>query len=297
MDKNFYYRLCNNEDRRLLKNQCKEVYDQGDFCRVTCECGVSIDLPDAYRCLYCGIWFCFECAEKHFGKTVEQHMNERRAAFLAKRRAKQPTANKMNTETKPALDPIMTKFRAILTPMCKDLGITLSADDTVFDMIVYLYMKGSMVPALEAQVKAIAAERDVKISELCSVDALLANRDALEACRDREHKISKLLDAAKQSAEGGQIHDALVKANQQVEALLADQRQKLKSLIAFEFENTKMSEAAEENRLQIASLTAELAHVDEHLAKFVCLPENVGRLDKLAHMIHLLVDQQSAPHS
>ena len=27
----------------------------------------------AYRCLYCGEYFCEKCAEKHFGETKEEH--------------------------------------------------------------------------------------------------------------------------------------------------------------------------------------------------------------------------------
>ncbi len=44
---------------------------------VECECERVIPLRFVYRCLYCGIWLCQECAEIHFGKTREQYLNER----------------------------------------------------------------------------------------------------------------------------------------------------------------------------------------------------------------------------
>ncbi len=30
----------------------------------------EIGLSEMYRCLYCGIWYCEVCAEKHFGQTI-----------------------------------------------------------------------------------------------------------------------------------------------------------------------------------------------------------------------------------
>lgn len=40
------------------------------------ECGKEIDLLFAYKCLYCGFYFCRKCAEKHFGKTIEEFKAE-----------------------------------------------------------------------------------------------------------------------------------------------------------------------------------------------------------------------------
>jgi hypothetical protein len=34
---------------------------------VTCPCGRTVALRDAYRCWFCGLFFCFHCAEQHFG--------------------------------------------------------------------------------------------------------------------------------------------------------------------------------------------------------------------------------------
>lgn len=34
---------------------------------VTCPCGTTLPLKEAFRCLYCEIFFCPPCAETHFG--------------------------------------------------------------------------------------------------------------------------------------------------------------------------------------------------------------------------------------
>ena len=39
---------------------------------VTCGCGQARALTMAFRCLYCGEWFCRNCAEIHFGQTVQE---------------------------------------------------------------------------------------------------------------------------------------------------------------------------------------------------------------------------------
>ena len=40
--------------------------------QVTCVCGNKIYLRVAYKCLYCGIWFCRSCAKRHFGTNEEK---------------------------------------------------------------------------------------------------------------------------------------------------------------------------------------------------------------------------------
>lgn len=52
---------------------------KGPNPQVTCECGLTMPLRFAYRCLYCGAFFCQRCAETHFGKTREQYNLERAA--------------------------------------------------------------------------------------------------------------------------------------------------------------------------------------------------------------------------
>jgi len=38
---------------------------------VTCICNKDVELMAAYRCLHCGIWFCRECGEEHFGPDAQ----------------------------------------------------------------------------------------------------------------------------------------------------------------------------------------------------------------------------------
>jgi len=45
---------------------------------VTCGCGWNLYLHDAYRCLYCGEWYCGPCAENHFGKSRQTWTAEKR---------------------------------------------------------------------------------------------------------------------------------------------------------------------------------------------------------------------------
>lgn len=46
---------------------------------ITCCCGQLRALLMAYRCLYCGEWYCFSCAEKHFGQTIKEWVDKRRS--------------------------------------------------------------------------------------------------------------------------------------------------------------------------------------------------------------------------
>ena len=38
--------------------------------------GLKLPIWLAYRCLYCGFYFCQSCAESHFGKSRGQNANE-----------------------------------------------------------------------------------------------------------------------------------------------------------------------------------------------------------------------------
>lgn len=66
------------------------VYDQGEetvkqeaegvtvrMATLTCPCGWKRALILMHHCLYCKVWFCHLCAEKHFGKTVAQYKAEK----------------------------------------------------------------------------------------------------------------------------------------------------------------------------------------------------------------------------
>ncbi|MGE4486350.1 MAG: hypothetical protein AB7C95_00820 [Synergistaceae bacterium] len=52
--------------RRQLKSQIKEVH--GCEQRITCGCGRTVPLNAAYKCFYCGLWFCPACAREHFAE-------------------------------------------------------------------------------------------------------------------------------------------------------------------------------------------------------------------------------------
>ena len=40
--------------------------------KVTCTCGDRQALADMHKCLYCHVYYCTTCAERHFGKTIEE---------------------------------------------------------------------------------------------------------------------------------------------------------------------------------------------------------------------------------
>ena len=39
-------------------------------------CGREVSIEYAYRCYYCGFYFCERCAAEHFGKTRAEHVDE-----------------------------------------------------------------------------------------------------------------------------------------------------------------------------------------------------------------------------
>ena len=49
-----------------------------DKTEIICSCGQIRHLTLAFRCLYCGEWFCAHCAEKHFGKTVKEWVESKK---------------------------------------------------------------------------------------------------------------------------------------------------------------------------------------------------------------------------
>lgn len=63
----------------FVAKQFKEaMYHEGEAVqKVTCGCGLTMPLRFAYRCLYCGEYYCMACAERHFGKTREEYSAEK----------------------------------------------------------------------------------------------------------------------------------------------------------------------------------------------------------------------------
>jgi len=53
-----------------VKKQNIEILTDGI---ITCECGKRCDIRFFYKCLYCRQYYCFRCAEEHFGQTVHEY--------------------------------------------------------------------------------------------------------------------------------------------------------------------------------------------------------------------------------
>ena len=47
---------------------------------ITCPCGRERALVLMYKCLFCDVWFCQQCAEAHFGKTRAEWLAEQQQA-------------------------------------------------------------------------------------------------------------------------------------------------------------------------------------------------------------------------
>lgn len=54
------------EEAALLRAQWADAVEKRT---VRCPCGQLRALELVFRCLYCGVYFCLECAEMHFGET------------------------------------------------------------------------------------------------------------------------------------------------------------------------------------------------------------------------------------
>jgi len=65
----------NTEKAKFVAAQFKEaMFHEGQpVQKVTCGCGLCMPLRFAYKCLYCGEYYCMKCVEVHFGKTREEY--------------------------------------------------------------------------------------------------------------------------------------------------------------------------------------------------------------------------------
>lgn len=69
--------LCRADDakKERLKIQRSQAFEHET---ITCNCGQLRHLTHAFRCLYCGEWYCSRCAEEHFGQTIQQWIEKKR---------------------------------------------------------------------------------------------------------------------------------------------------------------------------------------------------------------------------
>ena len=73
--------VINPEIEKIVMNQVREIVESSPTPQyVTCACGKRLKLYFTFRCLYCGVYYCQGCAEKHFGKTREDYKQERIAS-------------------------------------------------------------------------------------------------------------------------------------------------------------------------------------------------------------------------
>lgn len=64
---------------------------------ITCPCGRERGWTLMYKCLYCDTYFCRECAEEHFGKSVAEYQAKKKEEL---RTQMQGLAKKMKALTK-----------------------------------------------------------------------------------------------------------------------------------------------------------------------------------------------------
>ena len=65
------------EKKRVLADQWSEATTHNS---IHCTCGLQRALPLAFRCLYCGQFYCARCAEVHFGQTIQEWIEAKRIA-------------------------------------------------------------------------------------------------------------------------------------------------------------------------------------------------------------------------
>ena len=63
--------------QKFVAGQWRELLSE--IPHVTCWCGLKMPLRFAYRCLYCGEYYCQSCAESHFGITRAKYQENKAA--------------------------------------------------------------------------------------------------------------------------------------------------------------------------------------------------------------------------
>ena len=51
-----------------MKKLARQELESNKRDVVTCICGLLYEIKYLYRCYFCGVWLCSECAKKHFGE-------------------------------------------------------------------------------------------------------------------------------------------------------------------------------------------------------------------------------------
>jgi len=72
----------NPETARHVYDQLKEA-KQDIGSRITCGCGTRMRQHQAYKCFYCGVFFCEKCAAEHFGKTKDEYYADKTVDYIA----------------------------------------------------------------------------------------------------------------------------------------------------------------------------------------------------------------------
>jgi hypothetical protein len=67
------------EDARLWMNRCvvrRQTEQAMKDHQVRCICDKLMEMWETYRCLYCGVYLCVQCGERHFGMTRQEYRDK-----------------------------------------------------------------------------------------------------------------------------------------------------------------------------------------------------------------------------
>lgn len=71
-----FVNLAETEDlKRHLKCQWAQIQEDRT---ITCECGLRRAVELSFKCLFCGVFYCVNCAEVHFGQTQMEWVKKQR---------------------------------------------------------------------------------------------------------------------------------------------------------------------------------------------------------------------------
>jgi len=73
--------LTRDEQSAIVIRQMNEIISCAKF---TCVCKKVVRIILAYRCLYCGVWMCQRCMEKHLGMSRVDYNKKHYAKDMVK---------------------------------------------------------------------------------------------------------------------------------------------------------------------------------------------------------------------